>query len=701
MKNLIMLKRRNAIIVNKKENPNEALTDIEILTMVKNFESIGYLLSPDLIDAISNVDGTEAISIYEETLSNLRTLVGAHVTHTLLCPNFPTAVMDDDDGETYMNALRHYLSGGEWLPRVSEENKTELNGDYKLKPIGLAEGIELVGLCRNLLSSRTSISESDMNEVRWIFNKYNDVIKALVPEDIPFKENLAFVTSLIVELKKDENIEVIIDLVSSALKTSTDVLRYAVAISGGDISLADNSKFKRFTRRERRIILGALNNTKNSEEDMFRFEQKWKRLSSVLHPFEYKKQYPNSAKYFKALIDGTVVTFNGAVEKEFKSKNSDNLIKLLSKRPGEFARRLDRTLRTFKDDEAFIVSEFEKVAPLVASPLLLQLRTHFMYRNEAKDIRPVFPKGNVAKAYGLKVDVDIISDDICETIVIICGKALLKHYEKRDSLGKTFIDPLLKNYLVPFSQRSANDSAVTIIRGSKLPIEDNTSTIRAFIHWKNSDEVIDLDLSVAVYDENWKFVTQVSYTRTSDEGMNIYHSGDITNAPLGASEMIDLDIESLLSNGARYAVFNVYSFSHQCLSDIPECFFGWMERENLNSGEPFEAKTVRNKADLISSSTNCVPVIFDALTKTVIWADMTAPKMFKDGLESIENTHLGVADTCKAIVEMKKATMYDVVLLNATARGTLVTSKSDAESIFSVDEGITPFDFDKIISDLI
>jgi len=55
----------------------------------------------------------------------------------------------------------------------------------------------------------------------------------------------------------------------------------------------------------------------------------------------------------------------------------------------------------------------------------------------------------------------------------------------------------------------------------------------------------------------------------------------------------------------------------------------------------------------------------------------------------------------QAIVSLVKPNLYDLFMLNGLARGEIVEKKEDADVIFSVDEGITPFDMDKIVADFI
>lgn len=59
-----------------------------------------------------------------------------------------------------------------------------------------------------------------------------------------------------------------------------------------------------------------------------------------------------------------------------------------------------------------------------------------------------------------------------------------------------------------------------------------------------------------------------------------------------------------------------------------------------------------------------------------------------------ESNFHGVTATCYAMVNMKKANLYDLIRLHICARGEKVSSKEEADLIFDLEEGITPYDID-------
>jgi hypothetical protein len=124
------------------------------------------------------------------------------------------------------------------------------------------------------------------------------------------------------------------------------------------------------------------------------------------------------------------------------------------------------------------------------------------------------------------------------------------------------------------------------------------------------------------YDAGWRYREHISYTNLRSAKYRACHSGDITSAPEGACEFIDIDIPSVLSYGGRFVIMSVNSYTRQKFSDLPECRAGWMMRKRPDSGEVFEPKTVQDRVDVASETTICLPVILDLKERKVVWADV-------------------------------------------------------------------------------
>jgi stress response protein SCP2 len=301
-------------------------------------------------------------------------------------------------------------------------------------------------------------------------------------------------------------------------------------------------------------------------------------------------------------------------------------------------------------------------------------------------LRVIFPKGNVSKVQALKNELPKIDQKICRAISLICGEALMKKFASLEDIGNVYIDPILKNYNIPFNQRSASSSLNTMVRGSKIDLPEG-DTIRFFTWWKNlkgfeynhkySDHV-DLDLSAVMFTDGWEYKSHISYTNLKEKFA--CYSGDITSAPNGAAEYIDVDM-SKAPEDVRYIVMNVLSYSCQPMNVVPEACCGWMVRQHPNSGEIFEPKTVNQKIAMTVDTKICIPAVIDIKERQIIWCDIALTKN-PNWCNNIESNLSGIGLMGKSLTEMKKANIYDLLHLHGISRGKIVDNKDEADVIY-------------------
>lgn len=75
----------------------------------------------------------------------------------------------------------------------------------------------------------------------------------------------------------------------------------------------------------------------------------------------------------------------------------------------------------------------------MSTPVLLQVREHFLHRSEHADVRVFFPKGSLAKCHSERNDLPDIDERYCQEVVRICENALVKIYGQREPMGKVYL----------------------------------------------------------------------------------------------------------------------------------------------------------------------------------------------------------------------------------------------------------------------
>lgn len=680
-KQQIAFKYKNAFQIDAQSGTPSQTKEQVMLSMIANMMTYGFILSKEATEVIQTLSVTDIVTLNNEFIPILQKAKGAHVTHKPMYNNFPQEVMSMTHLELFMNAIVHYWSLGHWMPDSPTIARNFAFEHTKFQEIGVINDTEFNEIFTQLVTSRDSISESDRNVVLWFMDNVTDLP---IPSEIPFKENMCVVAGYMLEREMD---------IAPFIKTTTDVLRVATYLSDGDISLASNTKFKSFPRAMRRKLVRLLEPV-ISTEDVNRHRNKWVKLFHALHVGDYSKKVYDIAQTFRD--NKHVTTFGTKVEAAIKGKHVTKAVELLSTRPGDFARRIDHLLRLTDRKKGFVVDEFLKVADAVDTRVLVQLLGNLKIRNHNNDSKIVFPKGQIQRAIKVEKFTPKLSTVMVNKLSHGIHNVLSKRFEDLDDMGNVWIDPDLASCPLPTQQRSASESLITVGRGTKLPLGSDNDTLRMFIYWKGQD----IDLSATLYDEDFQLIEHVSYTNPKSNGFQACHSGDITRAPNGASEFIDITMPQAVNMGARYVAMNVLVYAGPSFAEHEECFAGWMTRSKPKSNEIYDAKTVEQKVDLRNVSRNAIPVVFDLVERKAIWVDVATPRLVGWGGNNVESNKASIENTIEAIVTMKnKLSLYELFKLHADVRGTIVESKEDADTVFSMYEGTTPYNIAEINSE--
>ena len=309
------------------------------------------------------------------------------------------------------------------------------------------------------------------------------------------------------------------------------------------------------------------------------------------------------------------------------------LLDLLKSNPGMYARRLVELLRktkTLDTDADIVLDGFSEIAPRVSTRVLVEIWNLMQVPAGRTDGAPKWKAVTLASGKTVPLPVTIM-DDVTRDQALRIQSVIEKSLEGRNKgldwiLG---VDPDTR-YAMPLSTRFASGGK-TAGRGTRVKLdgynaEDPDLTIRMFVHWRDRgntvDDRVDLDLSTVVASDDLESCESVWYGDLRNSSMT--HSGDLTSAPNGACEYIDVNVAKTLERGWRYVIPTVHSYTGQTFDTIPEAFAGVMFRHgDAQKGEIFDATTVRSRFDLDKQATNTVPFVFDLKTGELIWLDST------------------------------------------------------------------------------
>ena len=675
-------------------------SDAGVDTALTTLRALGYRLSTPAREVLIHPEQAWALVNAAARLSS----GSPSAEYRPFYPDFPIQVRTASEATLLVNAALHYLGdvvGVRILPDYRPSPREPLPGDDgALTELGLATTQDLERIVADLIAQATPFSAQDRADLT--------ALRDFGPEAAPrvaVKENLAVLTVTFPDLD-----------FSASYRTVTDVLRLAVAMAGGDVSLAEPCRFPSFSRAQRRRLLGLLDavgqvqDGRDSAEEMARRCERWKRLARHLRPGDYARRFPRATALLHQVASGDAEAgFTSRLEEALVRRDVESALRLLSARPGVFARRLNQLLRLCADDVARerVVAEFARVAPEVSLPVLVRLWEYFS--SPGPDALP-WRVVAIKAATGTKTTL-IPSTRRPGPADAAVVRAVEEALRQRKRLGRIAVDQgMYEGYTAPVGLRSASPGMRTAGRGTRLPLPEG-ETIRFFLHWRDLPEAppeapgpagpaaaedrdtrVDLDLSAFFVSEDFARTEQIAYYNLRSTAA--VHSGDLTSAPDGAAEFIDVTLAEALRQGWRYVVMTVHSFSHHRLSEVPECWAGAMARgADPQSGEVFEASTVMQRLDLISPTFNATPFVIDLAERRLIWWDLPVGV----GEHQVANLDLSSNRVLAHLLDLLEGQRMPLAHLLGLLADVVVEDPDEAQLVFG-EGGILPWQTERILA---
>jgi hypothetical protein len=146
-------------------------------------------------------------------------------------------------------------------------------------------------------------------------------------------------------------------------------------------------------------------------------------------------------------------------------------------------------------------------------------------------------------------------------------------------------------------------------------------------------------------------------------------------------------VQQCLSEGARYAIIQVFNYNARPMHTVKDCVFGLMEREHATANEVFVPKTISNCMALANEGTSVAVCVVDLKEANYIWADVESERV----LPTLENTAGRSAEVLRALIHGTKMSVYELLSLHAQLRGTPVTSESEADIVLKWNDFVTNY----------
>ena len=707
--NSIALRHLNGIYITKNvtNNVNKTLSIEELATLIKKFEGYGYIFSKELAIAISKEERNVIIDKLKAVIKVIEDFK-SDKNYTVFYKNFPDEVINMSEVDLYINQILHYWIG--YLPSNSEniiKEDVEPSKLVKSRELNLIDDEMIEKLFVDLLSSNVTLSEQYLDDVCVLTN--NKSIKELEKymEYIQMKETLTTVSSYI--LKKE-------GVLVGNFKTATDILRLIAKISGDELN-NKHIHFAYFSRTELSQLMTKLENLQNPMPDIKRYSKPWHTFFKLYAKKINFNKYPKVRKVADMLFgDISYMTERGKINEKIKrlpimsEEELDNFVKEYIVFYGDYVREILSLLNKAKENQyEKLLLGLENCVTKVNTRILFQLYDRII-NLKAKDKTVPRLVNSKGKWRRLKESISL-SDELLNRVLQIVEDGIKTQLKEKETLGKVFIDEDYKNIMLTTSEKDSNVSLRPMTRGSRIKFNPNAEVLRFFVAWKNLDEKtlkelntayskldektlkeltpmysrVDVDLSALTFNENLEFNDVVAYYNQKKSGFAF--SGDITNAPEGALEYIDVfDLERLKKKGNRYILMQIRSYNGYTFKEINSVYAGVME---LTSNEAKEKKNMYSTAitqgfQIMSPQITTNTILVDLVKFEYVWLDMNMANykvdIFQNSLTYEEIPYLN--DLLKYFMKKQYVTMYDLLKLNADVRGILIENKEEADIIF-------------------
>ncbi|MYS91635.1 MULTISPECIES: hypothetical protein [Streptomyces] len=642
--------------------------------------SVGFKLSAELLERLSGLSEAAVVHTARRTLATVSEMVGDHVRHNSYFIDFPAnvpdteefwmgcvakALADDTSRENVAAQLKRgvlnllslptygrYQHTYEEMLAAQDELIASAGDRVTVLHLGRDLDAELTDLYLALAGSTTPLGEEHLRDLRILAERCADGPQ---PESIPVRENRAVVN----EARLGVGAGLLLD-------TVTDVLRLACALSGGDVTLQEPTRFRTLPRPVRRGLLAGLDAVVAANPaklaDVHAYREPFKRLGERLHPHEYPR-WPHAAEVFAvARGEKEARSFDSRVEKLLDEYDVTGAVKLLKSAPGKLFRALDLLLRVAagQEERDAVVAAAMEVAPEVSGRVVLSVREHFHNRERETDAPRIFVNRR-GRAWVTRDDrFPVPAADRDRLIAALDAEVRRRLPAPR----RLLLDPEVLDVALPLSGRATTAGFGVLPRGSLSRVDGEL--LRFFVYWKQTEVRTDYDLSALLLHSDYSTDCWLSYTSLKTVGGR--HSGDVTEAPDGASEFIDLSLDRVRGT---FIVPQVNIYAGEGFEEAEESFFGFMLRDRAQKGRPFEPRTVRMKSELRGVGRVALPLVFrrgDDGRWSAKWLHLYLKGISE--ANRVEENQVSVSKAVRALVEREQLTtryLIDLMSHDTTA----------------------------------
>lgn len=381
-----------------------------------------------------------------------------------------------------------------------------------------------------------------------------------------------------------------------------------------------NPKKLNFKNQDRKFLTEILDRMFQGDRCDIRTCYEKKQLwNGFLHHLHYQPENEAASVFVLTMREKGNASVYSEFEKLMRENRRQEAAKLLREKKGTsvLLRNLDYIISRMDNEEteAFL-SDFPKDCSVL---ILLQLLFRYESVSQGKGRTFRFSRHNLLKVHTETLQEQDrrqsrLSEEQIKTLKSVIWSTLNERLKNR--LGKVYVDPVMKNYALPLSESTSQGGFGVLSKGSRIHIGEGKK-LRAFTHW---EKVNDIDLSVFALTEDGRRKEFSWRTMAAQQSGAIIFSGDETSGYHGGSEYFDINIPEFKERHPeyRYLVFCNNVFTGIAFSKC-FCKAGYMLRDEEDSGEIYEPKTIESAFLVDCESTFAYLFGIDMIKNEFIW----------------------------------------------------------------------------------
>lgn len=577
-------------------------------TFLSNLAYYGYVPSNEVAKFLYAANAEQLGALWKTLEAALKSNSGAgrDIGKYVVYKNFPKEVLDMSQAEYWIKQILMYIGFENELFTQKEETRDAMFEDLTFKVLHAVSATTAFEIFEQLLTLPARWTDLQKEDALFLISHFGKNVPIRVDLDaVGFKENG------IVAVVHAQQANIALNV---SITTATDVLRLSAGLSGGDISLRESVKYKKFKRPDRRLLVSLLEATKNLEDDLATRKGEFKKLFMVLHPGDfnaprvkaaYDKLYNNKVRSFASKVDVSSIT-----AKE---------LPLLASRPGEFLRRFHAVYEQLGKTS---IDVFVSVLPKLSTQQIVRFRKYLETINTRKEmIYP--PKGNWNRLQIAKNEKKQIAKTHLATLLRTID-TLLSH-----RLAEILPEGVALDESAALVKLQTNDQKLASYgRGTAFPMPENIQFVRSASYWgdKNSyrrGRNTWMDNGWNFFDENWNATGSICWDHTSWNGAAAF-SGDPTNSKTSdgkACQVIDLYLDKLKAYGVRYAVWNILSYNNIPFDTVDDIFASLQWGDSADKGKIYEPSRAQMEFKVTGKNKTKFIAYIDLIERKLVFMD--------------------------------------------------------------------------------